>query len=829
MDNNKIENGGSNSMLCDQDGSLQESMLLIALRHRWIILLTTALFLFAAFVYLLKATPFYKSESRLYVEQRGPRIINEFEGVMAQSSNYLYTQGELLMSTSVLGDVVHDPSIARLRTFAGVDNLMAFVRANMDVSVGRKDDIIAVSFESPYPVEAAQIVNSVVASYKDYHSSTKRDTASEVLQILQKEKLKRDMELSDKFSEMLEFTRDNGVVSFDNKGGNIVFERLATLSNALTEAELSTLSAKADFEAVESMASEPAKIRQFAAASAGAGIQVSVTDRETQLQAELRQAEMELKNARYHCTDEHPSVKALQAKIDLIELDMKEQAKEFADAYVEVMQLRWVTAKEREDELNASFDEQHLAARDLGVKTAEYSVLQSELSRAERICAILDDRIKELNVTEDVGALNINILEVARPADVPARPQKARVMAMALALGLLCGSGLALLRDWLDFRLRSSEEVSAILGIPVLGVVPRMAAKRTLAVPGQKALATLRPIVAIDDQRVKATPSSVPAESESLVAQGDGEAAAADSSAVERGQKMPAALESVRWVQRMSRKSDKLAPLAPSGRGAPSKPKTRVAGSRAGRGAKVSAEKPDIVVRGQKVHLDSKSVVAEAYRTIRTAVFFGAPKDEARTILITSPAPGDGKSTLASNLAITMAQAGQKTLLIDADFRKPVQHKIFEVDDNKGLSVVLAGRGTIEQAVQPGAVDGLEIMACGPEVPNPSELLNSDACKEALKALCQRYDRVVIDSPPIAPVADSQILAAVCDITLLVVRAEKSTRRQAQHARDSLLSVGARLLGAIVNDVAQKRGQYGYYSSYSSYGGYYGKREKKTG
>jgi capsular exopolysaccharide synthesis family protein len=139
---------------------------------------------------------------------------------------------------------------------------------------------------------------------------------------------------------------------------------------------------------------------------------------------------------------------------------------------------------------------------------------------------------------------------------------------------------------------------------------------------------------------------------------------------------------------------------------------------------------------------------------------------------------------------------------------------------------VLAGRDTIEQAVQPGVVEGLEIMTCGPEVPNPSELLNSDACSETLKALCERYDRIVIDSPPVGPVADSQILAAVCDVTLLVVRAEKSTRRQAQHARDSLLSVGAQLLGAIVNDVAQKRGQYGYYSSY---GGYYGSREKKTG
>jgi capsular exopolysaccharide synthesis family protein len=256
-------------------------------------------------------------------------------------------------------------------------------------------------------------------------------------------------------------------------------------------------------------------------------------------------------------------------------------------------------------------------------------------------------------------------------------------------------------------------------------------------------------------------------------------------------------------------------------------------------GSKVApiSEKQDIVTRGQKVYLASKSVVAEAYRTIRTAVFFGAPKGEAKTILVTSPAPGDGKSTIVSNLAIAMAQAGQKTLVLDGDFRRPVQHKIFEIDQNKGLSSVLAGRLTVDEAVQPGPVKGLDILCRGPEVPNPSELLNSDVFAEILKNLSERYDRIIIDSPPVTPVADSQILGALCNVTVLVLRAEKSTRRISQQARDALLSVGARILGVVVNDVSPKRGYYGYYSGYGRYGGYggygyysyYGDREKKTG
>jgi capsular exopolysaccharide synthesis family protein len=519
-------------------------------------------------------------------------------------------------------------------------------------------------------------------------------------------------------------------------------------------------------------------------------------------------------------------VQALLAKVDRINKELEKEAEEFADAYIEVMQLRWITAKDRMDEVRASFEAQHEEARGFGVLVARYSLLQSELARAERICEIVDNRIKELNVTtQDVEALRVSILEVARPADSPSKPQKAKIMAMALALGLMFGGGLAFLRDWLDFRLRSSEEVSAILGIPVLGVVPKMSTKKAHPMPGPKVSVPPIPILGVE-----ATPSSDLAESEPVVAQDAGKAETETRDAGQRDRKIPLELESVGWVQRMSKKGNRSASTTAVGAVSRDKPKTPAAAAPAASKGKTAAERPEIVSRGQKVHLESKSVVAEAYRTIRTAVFFGAPKEDAKAIHITSPAPGDGKSTLASNLAIAMAQAGQRTLVIDADFRKPVQHKIFEIDDNKGLSSVLAGRDTIEQAVRPGVVDNLDIMACGPEVPNPSELLNSDVFNETLKKLTERYDRVIVDSPPVAPVADAQILAAICDITVLVLRAEKSTRRQAQHARDSLLSVGAQLLGAVVNDVAQKRGQYGYggYGSYGGYG-YYGKRDKKTG
>lgn len=222
--------------------------------------------------------------------------------------------------------------------------------------------------------------------------------------------------------------------------------------------------------------------------------------------------------------------------------------------------------------------------------------------------------------------------------------------------------------------------------------------------------------------------------------------------------------------------------------------------------------------RGQRVFLDPMSNVAEAFRTVRTAVYFGARSDRAKTLLVTSAEPGDGKSTAAANLAIAMAQAGQRTLMLDCDFRKPTQQKIFEVPDEVGVSTVLAGREPLERAIQRTAVEGLDLLPGGPIPLNPSEILNSQAFSDMVDELAVKYDHIIIDSPPVNVVTDARILGALCDITLMVLRAEKTTRKHAEYARDGLLSVGARVLGAIVNDVSRGKSRTGFYSGYGYYG-----------
>jgi len=213
-----------------------------------------------------------------------------------------------------------------------------------------------------------------------------------------------------------------------------------------------------------------------------------------------------------------------------------------------------------------------------------------------------------------------------------------------------------------------------------------------------------------------------------------------------------------------------------------------------------------------------KSPVAEAYRMIRTAVYFESPDANAKTILITSPQPGDGKSTLASNLAAALALAGKRTLLIDADCRKPVQNRAFQVTENKGLAGVLLGQISIKDAIQNAGLEHLDLLVCGEIPDSPSELLGRPQFDDLLNYAREHYDRVIIDSPPIVPVTDARIIAARCDQVLLVVRAGRTSRNAIQFASQMIQRIGTPLIGVVVND-AQKGTRSAY--NYGDYGNYY--------
>jgi capsular exopolysaccharide synthesis family protein len=222
-----------------------------------------------------------------------------------------------------------------------------------------------------------------------------------------------------------------------------------------------------------------------------------------------------------------------------------------------------------------------------------------------------------------------------------------------------------------------------------------------------------------------------------------------------------------------------------------------------------------------------KSVVSEAYRTLRTSILFSAMQRGLHTIMVASANAGEGKSTTAANLAVVLADSGKRVVLISADLRKPRLHRFFGLETEPGLSNALAGESTVWDTLQAPQVENLRVMVSGPVPARPTELLQSEAMGELVADLRDVSDFVIIDTSPILPVADALVLAPLVDGILLVADASSTTRSAVTHTRELLDQVDARLVGAVFNDYdpSRDRGGAGYYGyGYRRYG-YYGDPE----
>lgn len=217
------------------------------------------------------------------------------------------------------------------------------------------------------------------------------------------------------------------------------------------------------------------------------------------------------------------------------------------------------------------------------------------------------------------------------------------------------------------------------------------------------------------------------------------------------------------------------------------------------------------------------SPAAESYRVLRNSLDFLNFEQNMKTLLVTSAAPAEGKSTVAANLAASLAQAGNKTVLVSCDFRRPTTEQFFNVNNMIGLSDVLTGAHSMKAALQRPGDEQLLIMTSGKMPPNPSELLGSTKMKELIESLEEWADWVIIDTPPLLAVADPAAVARWTDGVLMVTQAGKSTRDAAKKAVEMLEKVGAKVAGVVVWGIEEGKGGtgYGFYAGSYYYAGYY--------
>jgi capsular exopolysaccharide synthesis family protein len=210
---------------------------------------------------------------------------------------------------------------------------------------------------------------------------------------------------------------------------------------------------------------------------------------------------------------------------------------------------------------------------------------------------------------------------------------------------------------------------------------------------------------------------------------------------------------------------------------------------------------------------DPRSPVSEAYRTLRTNLEFFSLDEPIRTLVVTSPGPEEGKSTVLANLAVVLAQGGKRVILVDCDLRRPAQHALFGLDNATGLTTMMLDEGAqSDPPLRETAVDGLWVLPAGPPPPNPAELLGSRRMQETIAALLKQADVLLFDAPPVLAVTDALVLVVQTDGALLVVKAGGTRREHVQRAKERLERVNARIVGAVLSNAPTDSMLQGYYA-----------------
>ena len=210
------------------------------------------------------------------------------------------------------------------------------------------------------------------------------------------------------------------------------------------------------------------------------------------------------------------------------------------------------------------------------------------------------------------------------------------------------------------------------------------------------------------------------------------------------------------------------------------------------------------------------SLISEQYRIIRTNIMFSNVDSDIQSVLFTSEMPGAGKSTTAANVAAAFAQAGKRTVLVDADLRRPTSHYTFELSNQSGLTTGIVNQLPLEEIIKHTSVENLDLVTSGPVPPNPSELLSSVKMAQLLRELKSHYDMILVDSPPVLAVTDAQILSKHTDGTVIVTDVKNNNVHRLKEAKQLLEKTDAKILGVVLNNVNVKKeskNNYHYYGS----------------
>jgi succinoglycan biosynthesis transport protein ExoP len=595
--------------------------------------------------------------------------------------------------------------------------------------------LIEISFRHTNSELAAFVVNSIAETFVDMNQEKRFGTSRKTSDFLGNRIADLQSEIKADETKLLELKKNEGILPTSGEG-TIDLDRLAGLNKQLLEAENQRKNAEAQYFAVRD---NPDSIKEMAQEQMARYItekQNALRDLRNDTQKKIADLSANRSRLLLEYKEGAPEIKEIDKQIETLENSLDREVarnaaeiKDFIDKASTTMltnlKTKYQQAKEQEDTIRASFDQQRSVAQGQNEGAVMLKLLEQNIETNQGFLKNLIEQQSSNDVASKGSDNNISVREIAIPPDTPVSPRRLMTVTVAFLISALFGMGLALFLEYLDDTIRTTEEIESYLQLPALAVIPTMdsAPKRRLLLVG---------------------------------ANDDG--------------------------------SD-------------------------GRGNQELL-----------INADSRSSLAEAYRQLRTSILLSTAGHAPKSLLITSSLPSEGKTTTATNTAISLAQTGAKVLLIDADMRRPRLHSVFNIENGVGLSSLLSSEFSekdILGAVKFDSGTKLNLLTSGPIPPNPAELIGSEQMTNLLKLLQQNFTHVVIDSPPIASFTDGVLIASVVDGVILVVHSGKSSRQVVRRSRQLLTDIGARIFGVVLNNVnLHSQDNYYYYQSYYHREGY---------
>ena len=694
-------------------------------RRRWWFLVTTALMFAAAIVFVRHQRPIFRATGTLQIDNTPPKVLGEVnevyslgtQGVGGGIRQYYRAQQSILQSRDVAAMVVSRLALGRDERFFGFPYAdkpvpkpqKESIMANADavgmmasrVLVEMSDDtlISRISVEDPDPEFARDLVNSVMAAYKDRNINNKRRVVQDAYADLRAMRKKLEETKSVSQQALYDFERQH---DFSDNRRLAVNERNLELNRSLRTVHNLRLKSELDVGQLK----KARGVKDVLSASAP-------TLMHDGLVVELKRRWMDLGTKRRELAatylEKHPRIESIDQQLAQLE----SLAARHIAAMLDSAQQSLAGSRAEEEDIVEQLKLTKAEDEEIRQAKLEHDKLMAKAEEDKMFYEKVAKRYAETDLTKDVGVNNVSVLDAAVTPRAPVRPNMQLSLAIGFLLALVLGVIAAVIAEMLDNTIQGRADVERIHNLPYLGAIPTFE-------PGE----------------------------------------------VAEGKSVPEGLTDL------------------------------------------------------YVYYRPNSRVAEAARSVRTNLLFMRPDKPLHTLLVSSAHPREGKTSTSTTLAITLAAASGRCVLVDTDLRKPRLHKVFGVPNVGGVTGYILSREPVTNFVQPTQVPGLDFIACGALPPNPSEILHTERFKAMVEELKQHYTTVVFDSPPIEIVADALVIAALVDGVVLVAHTAKSRHDWVASAVGQLRSVNAPLMGIILSRTGNQPFGYGYY---------YGKGYRKGG